>query len=115
MKRRLRKKKFLGEFKVFGAPLAIKRNTTSEMDDFIDALLQEAIEANHCIACIGGHADMLDGFIELGTQDNNPEQALARINEWLKQRSDIERFFVGEIIDAEYGPFDEVDQIAHKL
>ena len=115
MKKRLRKKKHIGEFKIYGVPLAIKRNKKTDFDSFFDAFLEEAIEANDCFCGGGGKEDKLDVFIELGREDNKPEMALEKIKSWIKSRSDIDQWYLGQVVDANYGPFNEMDEISKKI
>lgn len=106
MKKRLRKKKLKGEFKIYGVPLAIKRSERKNFDSFFDAFIEEAIENNHCFCGGGGAEDSLNVFIELGRIDNKPGMALENIKTWIIARPDIEKFRFGSVIDANYGPFD---------
>ncbi|MGD9009689.1 MAG: 50S ribosome-binding protein YggL [Desulfobacteraceae bacterium] len=115
MKKRLRKKKHIGEFKIYGVPLSIKRNRKTDFDAFFDDFLEEAIMANGCCCGGGGKEDKLDVFIELGREDNRPEVALEKIKSWIRSRSDIDKWYLGQVIDANYGPFDEMDDIAMKI
>ncbi len=34
---------------------------------------------------------------------------------WIKNRSDIDKYIFGEVVDAWYGPFDEMDEISKKI
>ena len=115
MKKRLRKKKHIGEFKIYGVPLAIKRNKKTDFDSFFDAFLEEAIEANDCICGGGGKEDKINVFIELGREDNKLEMALEKIKSWIKSRSDIDKWYLGQVVDANYGPFNEMDEISKKI
>jgi len=111
MKKRLRKKKHVREFTVWGAPIAIKRTTTTDFDSFLDDFLEKAVEANGCYFGGGGKEDHLGGFIELGRTSDLPESRLEKISEWLDERTDIEKHVTGKMTDAWYGPFDELDPI----
>lgn len=115
MKKRLRKKKHKGEFKIFGVPLVIKRNKKTDFDMFFDAFLKQAIEANGCFCGGGGKEDKVNVFIELGRKNNKPEMALEKIMSWLRSRSDIDKWDLGQVIDANYGLFDEMDEISKKI
>lgn len=107
MKRRLRKKKHLGEFKIYGVSLEIKRNTEDDFDNFLDSFVLEAIEANNFYFCGYGKEKELEGFIELGLEANHPDQGVEKITNWLASRNDVESFSFGQITDAYYGPFDK--------
>ncbi|SLM32175.1 conserved hypothetical protein [Desulfamplus magnetovallimortis] len=109
MKKRLRKKKHTGEYKEFGVSFAIKRNTKDKFDTFLDDFLEQAVEANNCYCGGGGKEEKFEGFIELGRLSSQPENALKRIIHWLGYRSDVEKYIFGEIVDAWYGPHDDID------
>ena len=115
MKKRIRKKKHLAEFQELGVPIAIKRTQESNFDAFLDEFLKQAIEGNGC--CIGGSGndDRLVGFIELGRAIDNPEERLRKISEWLDARPDVEKHVTGDLVDAWYGPFDELDAMGDKI
>ena len=115
MKKRIRKKKHLAEFKELGVPVAIKRNQESNFDTFLDEFLEQSIEGNECYFGGGGNDDHLEGFIELGKATDNPEEKLKKISEWLDSRLDIEKYVTGDFVDAWYGPFDELDTIGNKI
>ena len=105
MRKRLRKKKHLGEFKVYGIPVYIKRNAEEKnidkfLDDFIDV-----IEKNKCFCAGHGDKNKYEMFIELGRKDVM-EEALENITSYLNDQSDIEEYSFGEITDAHYGPFE---------
>ena len=116
MKKRLRKKKHIGEFKIWGVPITIKRAMKTNFDSFLDKFIEEAIEASDCyFGGGGGKEDHLEGFIELGHSSEQPESRLNKISKWLDERTDIEKYVTGELIDVWYGPFDELDLIGDKI
>lgn len=113
MRKRLRKKKHLGEFKVSGIDFIIRFDKTiRDFDTFLDAFLIEAIEANHCFTACGGQGDgdQLSGFIELGMASDNPLSRLEVIRGWLAAQSDIREYRFGPLTDAWYGPFYDSDE-----
>lgn len=114
MKKRLRKKKKIGEFKVFGAPIQMKMKSETDFDSFLDEFLSEAIEANGCYIGGGGQKDRFAGFIELGRMSDLPETRLKRISEWLDARSEVENYKIGNITDAWYGPFEQLNSTGVK-
>lgn len=115
MKKRLRKKKHVGEFTVWDVPIAIRRTITTDFDSFLDDFLDKALEANGCYFGGGGMENHLEGFVELGRTSDLPESRLEKISEWLKERTDVEKYISGKITDAWYGPFDELDSIGEKI
>ncbi len=115
MKKRLRKKKHLGEFKEIGVPIAIKRKNEDEFDSFLDDFIVDAIERNECYFGGGGSKKDLNGVIELGKITDNRDARLEKIKSWLDKRDDIDKFVIGNEFDIWYGPFDEMDNISKKL
>lgn len=115
MKKRLRKKKHVGEFAVFGVPVAIRLVDGTDFDSFLDEFLEEAIEANVCYFGGGGQKDRLSGIIELGRKIDLPEERLKKISHWLDSNNNVANHLVGEINDLWYGSFDDLDTIAEKI
>ena len=106
MRKRLRKKKFLKEFKIYGVSFIIKRNKKKDFENFLDSFI-DIIELYNCYSLCSGKKDILEGFIELGKKDKNPESIIEKITTWLSKQEDIEKYKFGKITDANYGPFDE--------
>jgi uncharacterized protein YggL (DUF469 family) len=100
MKKRFRKKKHLGEYKVFGISIAIRLRSKTIYDDFHHAFILQAIEKNGCWFGGGGFEDKMEGFIELGSIRNDPHAKRKSIIQWLESRNDVAKFHVGEITDA---------------
>jgi uncharacterized protein YggL (DUF469 family) len=115
MKKRLRKKKHLGEFAEWGVPVAIARKRKDDFDSFLDDFLAQAIEANDCYFGGGGKEDRLEGVIELGKASDRPEERLQKVLGWLAAREDVEKYASGKIIDIWHGPFDEIESIGDKI
>ncbi len=111
MKKRLRKKKRVGEFKVFGAAIVIVLREKSDYDAFLDSFLTEALEANGCFIGGAGLKNRFNGFIELGCRHDLPEQRLAAVSDWLKADPDVEKYDIGMFTDAWYGPFNEPEAV----
>jgi uncharacterized protein len=109
MKKRLRKKRHLGEFIEWGVPIAIMRTHKNDFDSFLDDFIEQAIERNGLYFGGGGKEDNLDGIIELGKTSDNPEERLKKIPEWLASRKDIESYIIGEMLDLWHGPFGDID------
>ena len=76
MRKRLRKKKHRGEFAERGRQLIIIRDRKDGFDEFLDAFIEEAVEANGCYCGGGGKEDKLDVVIELGRRFDDPEARL---------------------------------------
>ena len=115
IKKRLRKKKHVGEFAVFGVPTAIRLVDGTDFKSFLDVFLEEAIEASGCYFGGGGQKGRLSGIIELGLRTDLPEQRLKKISHWLDSNSNVANHLIGEINDLWYGSFDDLDTIAEKI
>ena len=109
MKKRLRKKKHHGEFTQWGRQILIIRNRDDGLDDFLDAFIDEAIEANGCYCGGGGTARKLSFVVELGRRSDSPDDKLKRIAEWLDSRTDIENWKAGEEFDLWHGDFNDLE------
>jgi uncharacterized protein YggL (DUF469 family) len=103
MKKRLRKKKHLGEFAGWGRELIIERNTAEGFDEFMDSFITDAIEANGCYCGGGGKDDHLEFVIELGRLCDHPDERMERIKQWLDARPDVQSCKVGDLFDLWHG------------
>lgn len=116
MKKRLRKKKHRGEFTEWGRQLVITRNLKDGFDEFLDAFIEEAIEANGCYCGGGGKEDKLDVVVELGRRSDDPAARAKVIIAWLDARPDVQSWRMGEEFDIWHGDFhdigDEIEQTA---
>lgn len=108
MKKRLRKKKHLNEFAQWGRQIVIVLDETGNLDDFLDAFLDEAIEANNCYCGGGGFPEKLSFIIELGRRSDNPDTRFKRIAEWLDERADIKTWKAGEEFDLWHGEYEDM-------
>ncbi len=109
MKKRLRKKKHLGEFTQWGRQLVNTRNRKDDFDEFLDAFIEEAIEANGCYCGGGGKKDKLDVVVELGRRLDDPAARLKRITAWLDARPDVQSWRAGEEFDIWHGDFRDIE------
>ncbi len=112
MKKRLRKKKHLGEFIEWGMPIAIARKRKGDFDNFLDDFIEQAIEPNDCYFGGGGKDDRLEGIIELGRTSDSIEEKQKKVINWLETRNDIEKYATGNILDVWNGPFDKIGTTA---
>ncbi|MGC1401535.1 MAG: 50S ribosome-binding protein YggL [Thermodesulfobacteriota bacterium] len=110
MKKRLRKKKHYGEFTEWGRQLIVTRNRRDGFDEFLDAFIEEAIEANGCYCGGGGKEDNLDVVVELGRRSNDSDARLKKITAWLDTRPDVHNWEVGEECDIWHGDFQDIDE-----
>ena len=109
MKKRLCKKKHHGEFSEWGRQLIIVRNRKDGFDEFLDAFIEEAVEANGCCCGGGGQEDKLDIVVELGRRSDAPDARLKKIGAWLGVRPDVQSWRVGEEFDVWHGNFKNIE------
>jgi uncharacterized protein YggL (DUF469 family) len=109
MKKRLRKKKHCGEFTEWGRQLVITRNRKGGFDEFFDAFVEEAIEANGCYCGGGGREDTLGVVVELGRRLDDPAARLKRITAWLDAQPDVQSWRAGDEFDIWHGDFEDIE------
>jgi uncharacterized protein YggL (DUF469 family) len=109
MKRRLRKKKHRGEFTQWGRQLVITRNRKDGFDEFLDAFIEETIEASGCYCGGGGREDGLDVVVELGRSSDDPAARLKRITAWLDAQPDVQSWRAGDEFDIWHGDFEDIE------
>lgn len=110
MKKRLRKKKHYGEFTEWGRQLVVTRNRKEDFDDFLDAFIEEAIEANGCYCGGGGKDEKLDVVVELGRRSDDPDARLKRIIAWIDARPDVKGWMTSEEFDIWHGDFKDIHE-----
>jgi uncharacterized protein len=115
MRKRLRKKRHMGEFRKWGLPIAVRLRHPNGFDDFLDAFIAQAIEAHGLAFGGGGQGDRLTGVIEVGRMADPIEARLQQVRRWLEAREDIEAYVVGPLVDLWHGPFDALEAIAERL
>jgi len=110
MKKRLRKKKHIGEFAERGRQLIAARNTKTDAEAFQDAFIIEAIEGNGCYCGGSLPDDKLNVIVELGKMPEEPESKFATVTAWLDTRTDIEEWKAGPLFDLWYGDYEDIDE-----
>ncbi|HAE40775.1 MAG TPA: hypothetical protein DCG57_19395 [Candidatus Riflebacteria bacterium] len=110
MKKRLRKKKHVEEFAEWGRQIVIHRNCSEKFDEFLDAFIEEAIEANTCYCGGGGCKDELDAIVELGRRSQGSDNRLQKIVAWLEARTDVESWQIGEEFDLWHGVYKDLNE-----
>ena len=99
MRRRLRKKKHLGEFREYSVSVRIGLRTGADFDAFLDDWIANAIEANGLQFGGGGRSDEIAGVVELGRFDvcqNN----LQKLENWLASHEIVKSFRIGSLFDG---------------
>jgi len=105
MRKRLRKKRHLGEFREFGFQVRTvwaDHLTQEQQDDAIDSFILQAIEANG-LYCGGGGR----GVWGVCARHGATEEQRRAVERWLSQCPAVKEFTLGPLVDAWYGPFDE--------
>jgi uncharacterized protein YggL (DUF469 family) len=109
MKKRHRKKKHVGEYTEWGRQFVITRNRRDGFDDFFDAFIEEAIEANGLYCGGGGKESRLNVVVELGRDLTQADEKTNLIVEWLKSRLDVKEWRMGEVFDVWHGDYEDID------
>jgi len=110
MNKRLRKKKHLGEFTKWGRQLIAYRNTTANADNFHDAFILDAVEANGCSSGGSLSVDKLDVVIELGLKSSDPDSKFEKVTKWLDGRADVDKWKSGPLFDTWHGDFNDINE-----
>jgi len=99
--RRLRKKLCVDEFQELGFELNLtyaEGLDAGAVDSFLDAFLDEAIEAQG-LGYVGGEDY---GFVCLGKRGSVTEEQRSHVESWLKGRSELAEFTVSPLLDVWY-------------
>jgi uncharacterized protein YggL (DUF469 family) len=99
MNKRSRKQTHCGEFVEWGRRLVITRNRKDGFDEFFDAFVEEAVEANGCFGWGGGKEENLDVIIDLGCLSCGPAARFGKITAWLAKRPDVWRWRTSKEFD----------------
>jgi uncharacterized protein YggL (DUF469 family) len=110
MKKRLLKKKHLGQFAELGRQLVATRNTKANPDAFQDAFIMEAIEANGCFCGGALSDDTIDVIVELGRRSEDPEEKFSKITAWLDARPDVQDWRAGPLFDVWHGNYEDIGE-----
>lgn len=110
MKKRLRKKKRLGEFQEY-AFLAGMRLADSldeqAVDEAIDMFIEKAIEDNGLGVFGGGQGHEFEwSVVTMKNRGSVIEEQRKAVEQWLQQYPDVVEFFTSSLIDSWYGNFD---------
>lgn len=105
MKKRLRKKYRVGEFRelCFEFTIDYKGDVQSpECIQFLNAFVEDCIEANglNCEGCLTNEGCNITARAEDPTQTSEEQRQAVRA--WLEGRSDVELVSFGELVDAWY-------------
>jgi uncharacterized protein len=108
MRKRLRKKKRLGEFAEFGLLVAVTPTITfgsSEPDSLLDRFIEEAIERND-LSCGGGGGETWEFFVTAKARRASVTQARRQsLEAWLRSTPGVETYTLSSPVDAWHGNF----------
>ncbi len=105
MKKRLRKKLRMREFKELGFCVRFQLDESMSLTDvesFLDGFLTEVIEANGLDFGGGGNHEW-QGFVTLDRRGSVTEEQRKLVDEWLERHPQVRHHQVGEFLDAWYG------------
>ena len=98
----------MDEFAQWGRQIVIVRDRKDGSNEFLDAFIDEAIEANGCYCGGGGTAEKLRFVIELGRRSDNPDGRFKKIGVWLDRRADIQSWKAGKKFDLWHGDYEDI-------
>lgn len=108
MKKRLRKKKRLGEFQEFGFKTGFRfpgQLDTNASNDLLDRFIRDAIEKNGLQFGGGGAGNEWNGFVALATpRGSTLETHRQAVENWFKQEPEVQEYYLSDMIDIWYGP-----------
>jgi uncharacterized protein YggL (DUF469 family) len=105
MRRRLRKKRRVGEFQEFGFDVTYTSSaelSASDRDRLLDAFIEQAIEANG-LACGGGGFETMEFFVtRMKCRTSATETDRLVVQRWLESCLKVVSVKVGELRDSWY-------------
>lgn len=109
MKKRLKKKKSLGEYAVYGVSIRFRLGIIPvDQNAFIDDFLENAIDSQNLSFGGGGRIEW-QGVVEpLRPQRIVSEQSISFLNHWLHQKEEVQHFEISGLWDIHYAqnPFE---------
>jgi uncharacterized protein YggL (DUF469 family) len=104
MKRRLRKKFHLGEFREFGFAVEFALDpglSDDEAGAFLDRFIVHAVEADRMVAGGGGHGTRWNFFVSAAARRGSVDEAQrARVLDWLGRQPEVKERSAGPLVDA---------------
>ncbi len=89
--------------------IIVTRNRKEGFDEFLDAFIEEAIEANGCYCGGGGKEERLDVVVELGRCSDGPDARLTKITACLDGRPDVQNWRTSDEFDIWHGDFQDIE------
>ncbi len=99
MRRRLQKKKRIGEFQELGVEVTATLKSNVDFDTFLDDFIRDAVEAHGLAFGGGGLGTRFSGFVELGRRGVHASN-LEEVAAWLAKEDRIESYQIREPVDA---------------
>jgi uncharacterized protein len=115
VRKRLRKKLHQGEFQEMGFEVQCRvaaDMSETAFDAFVDAFLEQAIEANGLMFGGGGRREW-KGFVTLERRGSATDDHRQVMQRWLESQLQIVEYQVGPLVDAWY-PASHARQQAHR-
>ena len=111
MRKRLRKKKRVGEFQELGFRAGFRFSadlSNEERNNIIDHFHENAIDVNGLQFGGGGLGPEWDGFVMLDKPRGSATEAHRKaVEDWFIQEDLVLEYYVGPLVDGWYGSFDE--------
>jgi len=107
MKRRLRKKRRLHEFRqdIFGVRFCLRDGVTQEAGEgFHWRFVEQAIEANDLMCGGGGGRPTSEFYVQAPHRRSPTEAQRAAVAHWLAQQPEVETYQLSEPFDGWHGP-----------
>lgn len=106
MKKRLRKKQRLGEFRedVFAVRLSLRDGLDAKRrDEFLWRFLEDAIEAQGLACGGGGNGPTWEFQVQLARRGSPSEEQRAAVGAWLERQPEVSAYTLGELRDGARG------------
>jgi uncharacterized protein YggL (DUF469 family) len=106
LRKRLRKKKRLGEFREYGfhirflMPGTTAQQWDSLLDEWIDFIESQRLQFG------GGFSEECEGFVERNGRGSVTVEQRQAVSEWLANHPAVTEFRLSDPVDAWHGPFD---------
>lgn len=111
MKKRLRKKKRIGEFQELGFHIGYRLSEQLDegsVDEFFDRFLEQAIEGSGLLCGGGGQFFEFSWFVmNEKSRKSVSGQQRATVKEWVLTQPEVVEYNISPLKDAWHGDFDE--------
>ena len=113
MKKRLRKKKRIGEFQDFGFKAGFRFSdqlTISTRNNLLNRFIKDAIEKNGLQYGGGGDGNEWNGFVTVNRpRGSTLERHQQAVKSWFIHEPEVQEYYLTDMIDAWYGELDDVN------